>query len=179
MNGEAKFALKGRFAVNGDNNKARLITVFDIMRDGEAVTVVLLRYSIENDLVMRPIVEVFEEFSVFWGEDDADNFITGHGNREAHCTTLAGFETELEAGTDSTAYLQTVGNRIKAARVKAGLSKRELAKLVAVTNQTIKKWEKGQQMPLREDVSAIAQACGTSPQWLLAGSKLRDDGHGS
>ena len=70
-------------------------------------------------------------------------------------------------------------NRIKAARVKAGLSKRELAKLVAVTNQTIKKWEKGQQMPLREDVSAIAQACGTSPQWLLAGSKLRDDGHGS
>ncbi len=43
MNGEAKFALKGRFAVNGDNNKARLISVFDIMRDGEAVTVVVLR----------------------------------------------------------------------------------------------------------------------------------------
>ena len=62
-----KVCVKGRFAVNGDNNKARLIAVFDIMRDGEAVTVVLLRYSIENDLVMRPIVEGASRSSPFSG----------------------------------------------------------------------------------------------------------------
>ena len=178
MSGEAKIALRGRFAVNGDNNKARLIDVFDIVREGEAMTVVLLRYPIENDLVIRPILEVFEEFSVFWGEDDADNFIAGHGNEKVHVTTLGEIEPEPESRRRRTARLQTVGSRIKAIRLKAGMSKRELGKLVGVASQTVKNWEKGLEMPLREDATAIANACGTSVQWLLAGRKPGEHGNG-
>lgn len=83
MGAEAREALLGKFAVNGDDSKARIVDVFDIARDGKIVTVVLLRYPTEKQLVIRTVTELFQEFSVFAGKRGADKFIVGHGTRRA------------------------------------------------------------------------------------------------
>lgn len=77
-NARARQSLKGRYAVNGDNNKARIVDVFEIVRDGNSLTVALLRYDEEHDLAMRSITEMFGDFAIFWSEKDADRFIAGH-----------------------------------------------------------------------------------------------------
>ena len=81
MRAEARHILRGRFAVNGDNARARIVDVFDIARDGQNTTVVLLRYPAEDQLVMRTIFELFRDFSVFSAKKSADNFIAGHRSR--------------------------------------------------------------------------------------------------
>ena len=63
-------------AVNGDDNKACVIDVFDFSRNGICTTVALLRYPSENDLSVRTIDSLFEDYSVFWDEIAADVFIS-------------------------------------------------------------------------------------------------------
>lgn len=77
MSAAARTALVGKFAVNGDGAKAYVSDVFDIARDGKIVTVVLLKYTGEKQLVIRTISELFREFSVFSGPKGADRFIAG------------------------------------------------------------------------------------------------------
>lgn len=76
--GRARQALKGRYAVNGENHKARVIDIFEIVREGVTATVALLRFDDEHDLVLRTLPELFSDFSVFSDERDADRFIAGH-----------------------------------------------------------------------------------------------------
>lgn len=172
MGGDVRTALKGRFVVNGDNSKARLVDVFDIMRDGEAMTVVLLRYPAENDLAIRRVDEIFDEFSVFWEEVDADSFIAGHGSE-------AGGRGEDDV-KPSVSDLHTLSGRIKAARMSASRTKRQLARMVGVSPHAIRKWERGDGTPRRQKIAAIARACGISITWLLTGrGPRREEGYGS
>lgn len=168
MSGDAKSSLKGRVLVNGDNGKARLIDVFDVFRDGVSVTMCLLRYPEENDLAIRPISEVFEECSVFWGEDDADSFIRGHRRRGGD---------SKEDREDGGKPLPTLGARIKAARLAEGVTRRRLAKRLGVARHIIRQWESNRMITRREDIAMIAEICGVRADWLMSGRGSAREGN--
>tara|TARA_Y100000310_G_scaffold317015_1_gene369433 strand:- start:412 stop:1128 length:717 start_codon:yes stop_codon:yes gene_type:complete len=59
-----------------------------------------------------------------------------------------------------------IGRRIKDARVKAGLTQTELAKVIDVTPQSVQQWESGESQPRRQRMRAIAKALNTTVQNL-------------
>lgn len=168
MSVEAKEALVGRFAVNEDNNKVRVIGVFNIAREGVAVTVALLCFPIENDLSIRTIDGLFDDYSVFLDELAADTFIAGHRNKDV---TTPGEPTDVESPANENPQTTTpgktvsLGRRIKAAREDAGLTPAALGKLIGVTAQVVKKWEKDGASPSRKQLMSLARATGA--QFLL------------
>ena len=167
---EAKEALIGRFAINGDDNKACVIDVFDFTRNGVCTTVALLRYPLENDLSIRSIDALFEDCSVFWDEIAADAFIAG--NRAAKYpqtpdTAKSGKRAPVGPLMGEAHQDVALSDRIKAARVAAKLSSARLGKLIGVGEQLVKKWEKGTIVPSREELLRVAQATGILAQHLL------------
>lgn len=156
---EAREALVGRFAVNEDNSKVRIIGVFNIARDGVAVTVALVCFPTENDLSLRTIDGLFEDFSVFLDEASADKFIAGHLSRDMsiHEGTV---EFERLAEEDAPVACEPLGVRIRAARDTAKLTAAELGKIVGVSAQTVKKWEKGGTSPAPKQLVSLERALG-------------------
>lgn len=62
----------------------------------------------------------------------------------------------------------TTGERIREARIKAGLTQQELAQKIGVKFSAIHKYESGIVVNLkRETVSALATALGVKPSWLM------------
>ena len=61
----------------------------------------------------------------------------------------------------------TIGNNIRIARTKSGLTQKELANRLFVTQQAITKWETGKSMPQADKLSEIAKVCGTSVMKLM------------
>ena len=62
----------------------------------------------------------------------------------------------------------TTGERIKAARIAAGLTQKELAEKVGVKFSAIHKYETGMIVNLkRETIAALASALGVKPSWLM------------
>ena len=62
-----------------------------------------------------------------------------------------------------------IGDRIKDARKKTGISQAELAKLVGRSQSAVAEWETGETGPRRNIVNKIAAALNVSPLWLEAG----------
>lgn len=62
----------------------------------------------------------------------------------------------------------TTGERIKAARINAGLTQRELAERLNVSFVNISQWENGVRNPKIETLQKIAEALGVEP-WQLMG----------
>lgn len=65
----------------------------------------------------------------------------------------------------------TVADRIKAARLRAGLRKADLAKMLEVTWQTINNWEKGRPPKDLDTLQAIADATGFPLDQITSGSE--------
>ena len=68
--------------------------------------------------------------------------------------------------------MQTIGDRIKEARERAGLSQQELADRIGIRasgRQRVCGWESGLRTPLRATIDQIAQATGTTPAWIVYG----------
>ena len=61
----------------------------------------------------------------------------------------------------------TIGNRIKQARQKTGLSQSDLADKMFVTQQAVQKWENDKTVPQMDKLKEIAAALNTSPEMLL------------
>ena len=61
-----------------------------------------------------------------------------------------------------------VGKRIRQARIRLGLSRANLAKLVGVNERTITNYENGKTMK-PSILQKIAKALEVDPQWLLTG----------
>lgn len=59
---------------------------------------------------------------------------------------------------------------IKAAREKKGLSQKQLAQLLGVSQPTVSDWESGRKNPTLENLSKIADALGCSVDGLLFGA---------
>jgi len=63
----------------------------------------------------------------------------------------------------------TTGERIKQARTQAGLSLRQLARLVDCSHTAISDWENGNRRPADDTLKTIADYCGVSLDWLQNG----------
>jgi transcriptional regulator with XRE-family HTH domain len=59
------------------------------------------------------------------------------------------------------------GNKIRQARLRAGMTQSELARKVGVSERNIVRWEGGRHQPRLEHVVAIAEACGVHVADLL------------
>lgn len=63
----------------------------------------------------------------------------------------------------------TIGGRIKELRERAGLAQRELAAKVQTSRETVNMWERGTRMIKGDDIAHIADALGTTCDYLLRG----------
>lgn len=61
----------------------------------------------------------------------------------------------------------TLGEKIKACRQRAGLSQEKLAERVGVSRQAVTKWEANQSAPHTENLFQLAEALGTTVDFLL------------
>ena len=69
-----------------------------------------------------------------------------------------------------------VGENIRKARQRLGLSTEEMARLIpGVTRSTLNRWELGQNEPRVSDVEKLARALQTNPAALCGWTKARDD----
>lgn len=67
------------------------------------------------------------------------------------------------------AHGQTIGERLRWARARTGLSQRELARKVGVDKQSIWKWETQGSIPLADMMPILAHALGVESEFLLEG----------
>lgn len=56
-----------------------------------------------------------------------------------------------------------IGAALAKARVKAGLSQREMARMIEKNERTVQNWEKGQSSPDSDEIMDWCTACGVSP----------------
>lgn len=61
----------------------------------------------------------------------------------------------------------SVGERLTLLRMRAGLSKSQLAKDMYTTRQVIRRWETGEQQLKLDDAVRIADYFGVSLDWLV------------
>lgn len=66
-------------------------------------------------------------------------------------------------------YWPEYGQRVKAARIAAGLTQTELASLLALERSSVANIEAGRQQQTAEQVIVTADATGADPRWLLTG----------
>lgn len=65
--------------------------------------------------------------------------------------------------------MKSVGERIKQARIRIGLSQMELADAAKVSQPTIANWENATHIPRRQTLDKLASLLETSPYWLESG----------
>lgn len=71
-----------------------------------------------------------------------------------------------------------IGERIKEAREKAGLSQSDLARKMGVKSSSVQEWEKNETSPRRHRIEKLAETLNVTPFWLEfgtepSGSKLK------
>jgi len=62
---------------------------------------------------------------------------------------------------------KNIGERIREARTKLGLTQAQLASQVGVSSQTVWSWEAGRVKPTHEHLEELAFRCQVSTAWLL------------
>jgi len=70
----------------------------------------------------------------------------------------------------ATVHLMEIGDRIRRARLAAGMSQRELATAVGVTHGLVGQWESHRKSPGRENLRKIAEITLSDPAELLSGN---------
>ena len=70
---------------------------------------------------------------------------------------------------------KNVGTRIKEARLKAGLTQAELAKLLDVDPHTVWYWESGRMKPSADNLVQLSNRLGVSGDWLLDRDVVEDE----
>lgn len=71
-----------------------------------------------------------------------------------------------------------LGDRIRAAREAAGLSRRELSIRINTAEHSIYRWEGGLHRPDTDNLFLIAQACGVTVDQLMGRASAQQDMHG-
>jgi len=68
---------------------------------------------------------------------------------------------------------QTIGDRIKEARERAGFTQQQLADRLGIRasgRQRVSGWETGLRTPRRDTLEKIARATGVTPAWIAYGA---------
>lgn len=68
----------------------------------------------------------------------------------------------------------TIHKRIEQARIRTGMSRLQLSKLMNVSPQTVHAWETGQATPRTSRLISLAKALMVKPLWLQAGDIIGD-----
>lgn len=63
--------------------------------------------------------------------------------------------------------MDTIGKRLREARLKKGITQAEVAKRLGVTRSVIARYEKEINDPPSENISRLAEILGVSADWLL------------
>lgn len=64
-----------------------------------------------------------------------------------------------------------VGNRIRAARARAGLTQPEMSVLLGMSFSVVAHWETGRSLPKLGTLEKVANILGTSVEWLMTGDE--------
>ena len=72
---------------------------------------------------------------------------------------------------------ETIGERIRLVRQRAGLSQSQFARAVFVSRKTVYKWEQDKSVPFAHDIRHIAEAFGVSCDYLILGSNVSHRTH--
>lgn len=67
----------------------------------------------------------------------------------------------------SDCIIQPLAMRIQQARIAAGLSQSDLARILGVKPQSIQHWERGTSSPKTSRITDVATALGVKASWLL------------
>ena len=70
---------------------------------------------------------------------------------------------------------RNVGERIREARTRAGLTQREVGKRVGVNTHTVWCWEAGRMKPNHEHLVDLAFHCAVSTDWILGRDEVESD----
>ena len=70
---------------------------------------------------------------------------------------------------------KNIGDRIREARTRLGLTQVQLAQQVGVSSQTVWSWEAGRVRPKHEHLEELAFRCEVSAAWLLGRDVLEAD----
>lgn len=70
---------------------------------------------------------------------------------------------------------ETLGQRIREARLRASMTQAALARAIGTTERNIVRWETSKNQPRALSIAAIAQATGTDLVSLLNGSDEDDE----
>ena len=70
---------------------------------------------------------------------------------------------------------KNIGDRIREARTKLGLTQAQLARQVGVSSQTVWSWEAGRVRPKHEHLEELAFRCQVSTAWILGRDVLEAD----
>lgn len=73
------------------------------------------------------------------------------------------------SGVEYRSEATKVGNRIRAARVNAGMSQDKLAQAIKTSRRNVLRWEGGYNLPRAEHIAAIAAATGQTTDHFLNG----------
>lgn len=68
--------------------------------------------------------------------------------------------------------MQDLGDRIRACRIKAGITQGRLGEMVGVSAQAVTQWESGENKPSRKNLERVANALGVSIDYLVNGTLL-------
>jgi transcriptional regulator with XRE-family HTH domain len=68
-----------------------------------------------------------------------------------------------------------LGNYIKSRRQNIGLTQKELAKLVGVTDVTISRWESGQREPIWSDFVKLCEVLSMELSWFIGEDKENEN----
>lgn len=71
---------------------------------------------------------------------------------------------------------KTMGERLRAAREKAGLTQSQVAEALKVSASSVKQWETDRSVPRDEQLQALAEAISADLGWLLTGIFPSADG---
>ena len=96
------------------------------------------------------------------------------GAQEGNLSTLLDPPPATVSGERVTETPETFGGRVKAARLRRGLSVQSLAELSGLSTSAIHRWEKGGiagQRPLRTTVIALARGLDVRELWLTGGDR--------
>lgn len=66
-----------------------------------------------------------------------------------------------------------IGDRIKEAREKAGLSQSELARKMGIKASSVQEWERNETSPRRHRIKPLAEVLEVTPHWLEFGVPIR------
>ena len=72
-------------------------------------------------------------------------------------------------------HWNSIGTRIKEARMKVGLTQKQVSKLVRVSPHAVWSWEAGKMKPTPEHLLELAYRCETSTDWLLGRDVVEEE----